>query len=139
MRSLYSKIALLFLIVQALSGCVDKSDSYDTIDDARNNHVFEKGWLPDLLPNSTYDLKLVTAVDVSAGRGKFSFDPKEYRDFSAKLSEYDGGMSKIDNDNKSIRMLLNEGYEARAYSSGATNWLFLCEQREAVCEFFVWQ
>lgn len=139
MRSLASKIALFSLTALALSGCVDKSDDYETIDDARKSHVFEKGWLPDLLPASTYDLKVITTVEVSAGRGKFSFDPQDYRAFSAKLSTHDGIMSKVDGDNKSIKRLLNEGYEARAYSSGATNWLFLCEQRKAVCEFFVWQ
>lgn len=101
--------------------------------------MFEKGWLPDLLPASTYDLEVITSVEISAGRGSFRFDPGDYRAFSAKLSAYDGSMSKVDDDNKSIRRLLDEGYEARAYSSAATNWLFLCDAGEAVCEFFVWQ
>lgn len=139
MRSPTYLIALFALISLALSGCLDRSDEYDTINDARKNHVFEKGWLPDLLPASTHDLKVATAVEISAGRGKFRFDPKDYRSFSAKLSEYNGVMSKVDDDNDSIRRLLDEGYEARSYSSGPTNWIFLCDQRKAICEFFVWQ
>jgi hypothetical protein len=132
------RIALTALISLALSGCLEKSDEYDTIEEARKNHLFEKGWLPDLLPASTYDLKVVTAVEIPAGHGKFRFDPKEYHDFAAKLEPHEGVMSKVESDNESIRELLDRGYEAHAYSSGTINWIFLCEQRKAVCEFFVW-
>lgn len=134
-----SRIALFAVLALILSGCLDRSDEYETVDDARKSHVFDKGWLPDLLPASAYDLKVVTNVEISAGRGKFRFDPKDYPEFLAKLARYEGSMSKIDDDNESIKKLLGEGYEARAYSMGATSWIFLCEQKKAVCEFFVWQ
>jgi hypothetical protein len=132
-------ILLFGLLSLALSGCLDRVDEYDTIDDAKKNHVFDKGWLPDILPPSTHDLKVVTTVEISAGRGNFSFDPQDYGAFYMRLSAYNGRKSKVDEDNRAIERLLAKGYEARAYSLGATNWLFLCRKAEAVCEFFVWQ
>lgn len=139
MRCSVREIMLSALFAMALSGCLDRSDHYDDVSDARANHVFEKGWLPDMLPASAYDLRVITNVEVSAGHGRFRFDPKDYRTFFTNLSPYDGVMSKIDSDNKSIKMLLDGGYEAHTYSSGATNWIFLCDQKKTVCEFFVWQ
>jgi len=139
MRNGFGVATLFALTLGALCGCLDRSDEYDSINEARSERVFEKGWLPGFLPETTRDLKVVTTVDVSAGRGRFIFDPEEYPSFSARLSDYDGSMPKIDGDAKAARRLLYEGYEARVYSSGGTYWLFLCESGEGVCEFFVWQ
>lgn len=138
MRWSARRIALPALFAVALSGCLDRSDHYDDINDARANHVFEKGWLPDMLPASTYDLKVITTVEDSTGRGRFRFDSKDYRAFSSNLSPYNSVMSKDDRDNKSIEQLLAKGYEAHTYSSSRGDWVFLCNPREAICEFFVW-
>lgn len=139
MKILTRSIVLSALCAVVLSGCLDRSDDYDDIDDAKAGHVFEKGWLPDLLPASTRDLRVTTTVEDSAGRGKFNFDPKDYAAFIANLSAYDGAMSKVEKDNRSIKKLLDKGYEAYTYASGATNWIFLCNQKEGHCDFFVWQ
>ena len=139
MKVLARSIALSALCAVILSGCLDRSDDYDDIDDARRGHVFEKGWLPDLLPASARDLRVTTTVEDSAGRGEFSFDPIDYASFIATLSAYDGAMSKVEKDNRSIKKLLDKGYEAHTYASGATHWIFLCDQKESRCEFFVWQ
>lgn len=139
MKISFRSIAMSALCAVALSGCLDRSDDYDNIDDARAGHVFEKGWLPDMLPASTHNLRVSTTVEDSAGRGKFGFDPKDYAAFIANLSAYDGAMSKVEKDQRSIKRLLDKGYEAYTYASGATHWVFLCDQKEGRCDFFVWQ
>lgn len=139
MRFAVYKVVLPVIFAASLSGCLDRSDHYSNVNEAREGRVFEKGWLPDILPESAYDLKVITTVESSAGRGRFRFDPNDYRAFSDNLLPYDGAMSKIDSDNRSIRRLLDNGYEARTFSSRSTSWVFLCDQKNSVCEFFVWQ
>ncbi|HLK97978.1 MAG TPA: hypothetical protein VK364_09440, partial [Hymenobacter sp.] len=138
LKYLAQKFALLALLWVSLSGCLDRSDHYKNLGEARAAQVFEKGWLPDILPASAYDLEVITTVDVAAGRGSFYFDPKDYPAFTAKLSAYNGAMSKIDHDNKAIKELLAKNYEAHTYSSRRGYWIFLCDPKEFFCKFFVW-
>lgn len=132
-------VALSALLAATLCGCTYRSEHYDSVEEARANNLFEKGWLPDVLPASAHDLNMFTAVETSSGYGRFRLDPKDYRAFSARLSAADGPMPDSDRDRKAARKLLDEGYEARRYASVSTRWLFLCNANGAVCEFFVWQ
>lgn len=139
MSKFIGHFALVLVLATTLIACLDQSDQYDSISDAKDSRVFEKGWLPDLLPTSTYDLKVITTVEVSAGRGEFRFSPNEYRAFSQRLSTYDGRVSKIERDAEAMGKLLSIGYEARTYSSRSTHWVFLCKATDGDCKFFVWQ
>jgi hypothetical protein len=132
-------IVIVALAAGTTTGCFDRSSDYDTISEARHDHVFEKGWLPDFLPNSTKGLSLVTSVENSTGHGEFRFDPLEYPAFSAKLRRHTGVVTGRDVDEQLVKELIAQGFEARKYSSGVTNWIFLCSQQKATCHFFVWQ
>ncbi|TXH67912.1 MAG: hypothetical protein E6Q88_10275 [Lysobacteraceae bacterium] len=139
MRKPARQIALLTLFLTVLSGCLDKTDHYSSLNDARSDRLFERGWLPDMLPPSTYDLEITTSVEVSSGHGRFHFDQGDYPPFSTRLSKYNGVMPKLETYHAAIQQLLEEGYAPNSYASGPTNWIFLCDQKKAVCEFFVWQ
>lgn len=139
MGKLISKGAGFLLAATLLSGCMEKSDSYNSVGDARASRVFEKGWLPDFLPASTRKLKVSTSVEISAGRGSFSFSKEDYAPFLSRLAPYNGALSKVEADSASMKKMLGDGYEPRSYASGSTNWVFLCSKDEAICNFFVWQ
>lgn len=59
-------------------------------------------------------------------------------------------MSIVDSDNDSIRQLLERDYEAYSFTGRErsneahgfaiprSKWAFLCDQKETICEFFVW-
>lgn len=136
--ALIRRIALAALMAAALSGCWDATSYYDDLNEARADRLFERGWLPDILPVSAHDLKVATSVDIGAARGRFRFDPKDYPAFTAQLSAYDGNMSIVDSDNDSVRRLLERDYKAYSFAGSRAKWAFLCDQKEAICEFFVW-
>ena len=136
--ALVLRITLAALMAAALSGCGDVTSYYDNLNEARADRLFERGWLPDILPASTHDLKVATTMDIGAGRGRFRFDPEDYPVFTAQLSAHDGTMSIVDSDNYSIRRLLERDYEAYSFAGSRVKWAFLCDQKEAICEFFIW-
>lgn len=137
--ALVRRLVFPVLLAAVLSGCSDVTSDYDDLNAARAARLFEKGWLPDILPASTYDLKVATTVDISAGRGRFRFDPKDYPAFTARLSAFDGSLPMVDSDNDSVRRLLERNYEAHGFAEHGSKWIFLCDQKDAICEFFVWQ
>src|SRR5688500_8592456 len=50
---------------------------YSSLADARADHLFERGWLPDILPASAHDIRTTNNLDLNLSEGEFSFKPVE--------------------------------------------------------------
>ena len=108
---------LLVVAVLALFlfGCDVVTSRYATLDDARRDRLFERGWLPDILPPSTRDIRVLNDVDVNTSQGEFSFDPVDYAAFAARLQIAADGTFQ--------------------YSSGQYTWKFSCDSRRGFCRY----
>src|ERR1044071_6613866 len=89
-----------------LSGCDDVTSSYDTVADARYDCLFERGWLPDILPRSTHNIRVTSNVDVNSADGEFSFDPADFPSFAAEFDSL---------------------YPPFNYRAGGYTWTFFCD------------
>ena len=98
-----------------LFGCDVVISRYATLDDARRDRLFERGWLPDVLPPSTHDIRVSNNVDVNSSEGEFSFDPAEFPVFAARL-----------------QIIGNETFQ---FSSGQDSWKFSCDSRRGYCRY----
>lgn len=140
-----SKVAAAIFVLSMsslLGGCSKKTDFYDTLNDAYDARVFEKGWLPrQVMPPSSNKIRVNTLVDVASGDGSFEFTCSEYPDLRAKLRAYDSKLSKISGHNELIERRLAKGYKALSYSTSTTNWIFLCKESpgDCGCDFVIWQ
>jgi hypothetical protein len=100
--------------ILALSSCEKITKRYATLDDARRDRLFERGWLPDILPPSTHDIRVITDLDVNRSEGEFSFDPAHFAGFVAQMQP------------------LADSFQ---YSSGQWTWTFSCNSARGHCRF----
>ena len=113
-RSMRCSPLLVAAVVLSLSGCDRVSDSYATLADARNDRLFERGWLPDILPASARQIRVSSDLDVNTSEGEFSFDPADFAAFAAQLHPVDQSLQ---------------------YSAGGHTWPFSCDPRRGHCRY----
>lgn len=131
-------IALCLLLIATLPGCIeDKTDHYADLAAARADRLFERGWLPDILPPSTTDLKITTTPDNSTARGRFRLDWNEYAAFRQRLAPHHGQMPLSGRDARSLRKRVAEGAEATSFSDAHAQCVFACSAKQQLCWFFV--
>jgi hypothetical protein len=130
-------VAVLILCL-TVAGCTDQfTERYSTLEEARRNQLFERGWLPDVLPTSSHSLRVSGDVDINAAQGEFSFQRAEFEGFVAKLLSMP---AKVASDIVVERTseLENEGYIARAFTDDQYTWIFLCSREREHCEYYGW-
>ena len=65
-----------FILVSTLAmmivGCSDNvTTEYSTYAEAKNDNLFERGWLPDILPTSTINIEVTNDLDQNTSIGEF--------------------------------------------------------------------
>ncbi len=79
----------LFAILTALAatGCSDVvTTRFATLEEAKSQRAFERGWLPPLLPDSARAIVESDNLDVNTGTGSFEFDLSERTNFLERLT-----------------------------------------------------
>jgi hypothetical protein len=101
-------------VLLSLSGCDRVNRSYATLSDARNDRLFERGWLPDILPASAREIRVISNIDTNRSEGEFSFDPADFTSFAAQLQSVDQSLQ---------------------YSAGGDTWTFSCDPARGHCRY----
>jgi hypothetical protein len=76
---------LLSLCILACSETIDTS--YKNIDEAMKHGAFEKGWLPNILPRSSYEIYERHDLDTNTVWLRFKFDKRDINELIAQLEE----------------------------------------------------
>ena len=97
-----------------LGGCDDITSSYNTLADARDDRLFDRGWLPDVLPASAHDIRVTSDLDANSAEGEFSFDPADFPSFAAEFESF---------------------YQPFTYTAGGYTWTFFCDAASGHCYF----
>lgn len=85
-------------------------DLYPTRAEAQADRLFERGWLPSILPDSSYDITTRNDLDTNTSKGSFSFDERDFPAFRAHLTEtstpsvyrYQGWVFTLDSSGKKV-------------------------------------
>ena len=112
--SMRSAPLLAAAAILALSSCEKVTERYATLDDARRDRLFERGWLPDILPPSARDIRVTSDLDVNSSEGEFSFDPMHFAAFVAQLRP------------------VGDSFQ---YSAARSTWTFSCDSARGYCRF----
>jgi hypothetical protein len=100
----------------SLSGCSDVvTRTYATLDDARRDRLFERGWLPDILPPSAREIRVSSNVDVNTAKGEFSLDPEHFAVFTGRLRPRKDGSFE--------------------FSVDRYTWVFTCDSSHTHCHY----
>lgn len=126
---------LLFIIF--LNSCDIHTESYDTKEAAIDDELFERGWLPELIPNSATKIVIRTDGEANLADGTFHYSPSEHEDFVKKLSEYKGGLSPVPRWDGEVSEVTGENAKSYYYSRGAKVWVFICKDK-SFARFMLW-
>ena len=106
---------------------------YPTLQAARADHLFDKGWLPDVLPPSSTDIRVANNLDLNNSAGEFHFDPREYPALLDKTAPYHPGTTGGAGDDWFAK---TDGEpDMRIVQSDGSRWLFLCIPEKGVCSY----
>ena len=122
-----------------VAGCTDTfTERYSSLEAARRDRIFERGWLPDVLPRSSYSLRVSGDVDINTAKGEFSFHGAEFDGLVARLQPVSATDAIPDTVVERTGELEKEGYTARAYTHEQYSWIFLCDKQRERCEYYGW-
>lgn len=127
---------LLLLTVMCLAGCVDMvSSRYATLADARADRLFERGWLPDVLPPSSTRIQTHNDLDANTSYGEFHFPAAEGHAFFARLTPGVAPMAQVSDD---VADYERRGYRSWRYTNEGGTWTFFCHPKKGVCDYRLW-
>lgn len=111
---------------------------YATLAEARQDGLFDRGWLPDILPLSARDIRTNNNLDHNTSTGEFSFDPKDAPGFIAPLKPGAVPAMKFADWNDIVAAQAADGRRAWSYREGAEHgWVFFCDLRKGYCEYML--
>ena len=137
-RQMIARQLVVVALALTLLGCDVVTNRYATLQDARADSLFQRGWLPDILPPSSHDIRTSNDLDLNFSSGEFYFSPKEFPDFTAVLHAYTGRESPLEYLDRDISLLTHRGFKPYEYVTADTVWVFLCNAERGVCEYRMW-
>jgi len=111
---------------------------YSSLADARTDHLFERGWLPDLLPASAHDIHTVNNLDLNLSDGEFSFKPAEAAAFVSRVQPYRAAPDQPENIEPQVAKMRRKGFEPHSFREENTYWIFFCRAEAGYCEYTMW-
>ncbi|PMH03169.1 hypothetical protein [Vibrio lentus] len=84
------KVISLLSALVLLAGCSDAvTNQYATYAEAQQDSLFERGWLPDILPESTIDIEVVSNLDNNTSYGGFLIEKSGLQAFLQQVKPTD--------------------------------------------------
>jgi len=133
------ELTVLILCI-AIAGCETyiAERRYPALADANADHLFERGWLPDVLPPSSVDIHTVNNLDASTSTGSFRFQPPEASLLFGKLVAGAPADAPI-SDWPDIQVDYKQrGFTAWSHREDDGHWVFFCIASAGKCEYTMW-
>ena len=82
-----ARLRIAFLVLAASSACNEQPVTrYATVADAKNDRLFERGWVPEVLPDDAGPLTEVHDIDTNARCAVSKFSPARFDQVLAALT-----------------------------------------------------
>jgi uncharacterized lipoprotein len=110
------KWMMALVSVLIIAGCSDVvTDRYQTLQAARDDQLFERGWLPDILPPSAHDIRTSNDLDLNTSEGEFYISELEFDAFVSRLQPQNEASIVFGDLLARIRDLNAKGYDGGEY------------------------
>ncbi|MBN8567641.1 MAG: hypothetical protein J0M25_13030 [Flavobacteriales bacterium] len=113
-----------FLLLSTLISCSEKQDHYSNIAEAKEKKLFERGWLPDILPDSTRNIITNNHLDNAVSYGEFHFNRADFLKF---LERFNKATSNVDHQ--------EDKWITLNYKDANGNWEFYCNHDKEICQY----
>jgi hypothetical protein len=114
------------------------TSDYQSLAEARADGLFDRGWLPDILPSSAHSIRTSNNLDVSTSNGWFSFHAAEFPRFVAQVKPFKPVAAPFVAYDEKIDEMKRRGFQPLIYEEDSTVWVFFCESGKGYCEYDMW-
>lgn len=131
---------LLLITAILLIGSDVVTDTYQTYDEAVEDNLFTRGWLPNLIPKSSKHITVSNNLDTNISSGEFYFDVLDFAQFKSNLSTFKSMSSRLANFESFVANHHSKGYKIYKYEeSDYSTWVFACHVTKGHCKYLMWQ
>lgn len=132
--------ATLALVASLLLGaCGDVvSKNYATKAEATADNLFNKGWLPDFVPNSATSIQVENDLDLNISSGSFRFLPSDWAVIEKGANMQLASPAPFEGWSKTQTEFKSKGYQQLQHSEDHTTWVFFCRPSSGTCQHFSW-
>jgi hypothetical protein len=117
MKTINLCIALLCLAISACSD--DVKLEYSNYAEAEDDNLFNRGWLPSIIPKSSEQIVMNNDLDLNTSEGSFVYGSHDLEEFLGRLKRAPG--------------LDISGHEAHTYQ----NWIFYIHVAKLQCKYWL--
>jgi hypothetical protein len=127
------------LAIMLLVGCSDVvSDHYKTRADADADQLFERGWLPAIIPASAKDITTLNNLNLNTSEGEFSYYVGDTSDFAVHLKPYSGRKPKLTRWQGYVVDQTAKGHSIYEFSDSHSVWLFSTDAPRGHVSYIMW-
>ncbi|GAA5497569.1 hypothetical protein Rhal01_03765 [Rubritalea halochordaticola] len=131
----FAALCLVVLLFLAIRGVWDvKEYSFPTKQEATAAEFFEKGWLPEFIPESSTNIRVKRNIDINTSEGGFAFDPKDAEPFVSTLEQKNTNECRLGQP-ENYTELRSKGYISIDCSHGDTVWRFMIHKELGDCRY----
>ena len=121
-----------------LVACDTVTDHYSTLRAARDDRLFERGWLPDILPESSVDIVTCNELDLNLSEGSFTFEVEDGAEFYSLLEKGLPPSTRYRNWSEIVDDFPLGSYSRWWFRGDRGTWAFFCDEREGKCWYYAW-
>ncbi len=119
-------VYILLLSVFLFDGCSEiVTKYYPTRAKAEEDNLFEKGWLPSIIPKSATDITTSIDLDINTSKGDFRYAAIETNAFLSHLKPYSVSNPDLKQGQSYFAKQRKDGYDAFEFIANKTVWIFL--------------
>lgn len=98
---------------------------------AEADRLFERGWLPEIIPNSSRKIVTRNDLDLNTSEGRFAFEPGDSAAFLAHLQK----LTAAEAPGAETAKFIERGFWPYAYQRDACRWIFFVHSDAGQCEY----
>ena len=133
-----SKVVALVILAMAASACDVVTSRYSTLDEARKDRLFERGWLPNILPPSSTDIVAANNLDTNTSKGGFRFAAADGAKFKQRTQSGAPEAAPVRDWSRERESRRKSGFSELTYQAAGSTWVFFCKFEQGVCEYTMW-
>jgi hypothetical protein len=105
------------------------TNHYATRSEAEADRLFDRGWLPPLIPLSATKIRVGNDLDTNTSTGSFAFDPRDASQFTEPLTKADRAMAAASHPDRAI------GVDIYTFSDDHCQWTFFVSADRGHCDY----
>jgi hypothetical protein len=133
------RIIALAVFAVGAAACDVVASKYANLDEARKDRLFERGWLPEILPTSTTNIVASNNLDLNTSEGAFRFAPGDSDELRQRTQQGAPAAAPVHGWSSKRESRRLEGFSEYSYQEGGSSWVFFCKFDQGLCEYTMWK